>query len=274
MTSESCPSRGIQGPCHFKVKSCSMFNKDYEVYKEEVDKDNRWLFLNKEGKAFSDKAYIDLENYIREDEENPKKGQVLWRAKYDEHPDFKQQYGSDSSSDGFSSDGFRPSRRKLQMRWRLSTKATLKAVKYPGLEFKIKVKAKGTAQRIVRYTRDEEGNLQKHYHDSEHVKKISYKIKNKQTGDTIDKFKIKGLKRDTLKWKCGAFNATKEGGFFFPGPLDVETKPGIDPGFALLMAHVCATEFGPSEIKGDLHPQWHLYEGWDSDGFGSGSGSD
>ena len=39
------------------------------------------------------------------------------------------------------------------------------------------------------------------------------------------------------------------------------------------MAHVCATEFGPSEIKGDLHPQWHLYEGWDSDGFGSGSGS-
>ena len=83
---------------------------------------------------------------------------MLWRAKYDEHPDFKQQYGSDSSSDGFSSDGFRPSRRKLQMRWRLSTKATLKAVKYPGLEFKIKVKAKGTAQRIVRYTRDEEGN--------------------------------------------------------------------------------------------------------------------
>ena len=39
-----------------------MFNKDYEVYKEEVDKDNRWLFLNKEGKAFSDKAYIDLES--------------------------------------------------------------------------------------------------------------------------------------------------------------------------------------------------------------------
>ena len=38
------------------------------------------------------------------------------------------------------------------------------------------MKAKGTAQLIVRYTRDEEGNLQKHYHDSEHVKKISYKI--------------------------------------------------------------------------------------------------
>ena len=72
------------------------------------------------------------------------------------------------------------------------------------MEFKIKVKAKGTAQRIVRYTRDEEGNLQKHYHDLKHVKKISYKIKNKQTGDTIDKFKIKGLKRDTLKWEAAA----------------------------------------------------------------------
>ena len=30
-----------QGPCHFVVESCSMFNKDYEVYKEEKDKDNR-----------------------------------------------------------------------------------------------------------------------------------------------------------------------------------------------------------------------------------------
>ena len=126
MTSESCPSRGKQGPCHFKVKSCSMFNKDYEVYKEEVDKDKLRLFLNKEGKAFSDKAYIDLENYIREDEENPKKGQCSRLPSTTSTPDSHSEYGSDSS-DGFSSDGFRPSRRKLQMRWRLSTKATLKA---------------------------------------------------------------------------------------------------------------------------------------------------
>ena len=67
---------------------------------------------------------------MRNDPDNEKKGEVLWRAKYDEHPDFKQQYQSDSSSDGFSSDGFRPSRRKLQMKWKMETKATIKSVKF------------------------------------------------------------------------------------------------------------------------------------------------
>ena len=154
------------------------YTQDYEVYREEVADNQRWLFLNKEGKAFSDKAYIDLENYVRNDPENEKKGEVLWRAKYDESPDFKQAYNSDSSSDGFSSDGFVPSRRKLQMKWKLETKATIKSVKYKGQEFKIKVKAKGTAQRIVRFHRNEEGELVKTHHDTEKVKKISYKVKN------------------------------------------------------------------------------------------------
>mmetsp|Transcript_1356 Transcript_1356/g.3157 ORF Transcript_1356/g.3157 Transcript_1356/m.3157 type:complete len:284 (+) Transcript_1356:72-923(+) len=265
-----------EGPCHFIVQSCSMFNKDYEVFRDEVDQSQRWLFLNKEGKGNSGKAYIDLENYVRTDEANPKKGEVLWRAKYDEHPDFKQQYGdSDSSSDGFSSDGFRPSRRKLQMKWKLNTKATITSIKYPGQEFKIKVKAKGRAQRVIRFKRDEEGKLVKTYHDTETVKKVSYKIKNNVSGDTVDNFKIKGLSRGgELKWKNAAFKASLEGGFFSRGNTDIYTMGGVDPGFCLLMAHICSTEFGPSEIKGDLHPNWRHYDGWDSDGFGSNSGSD
>ena len=248
--------------------------QDYEVYRTEVADNQRWLFLNKEGKAFSDKAYIDLENYVRTDPENEKKGEVLWRAKYDEHPHFKQEYNSDSSSDGFSSDGFRPSRRKLQMKWKVETKGTIKSVKYPGQEFKIKVKAKGTAQRIVRLRRNEEGELVKTYHDTEKVKKISYKVKNEITGDTIDKFKVKGLSKSDLKWKCGAFKCEKEGGFWGPGNHQVYTMGGVDPGFSLVMAHICATEFAPAEIKKDLHPDWHRFEGYDSDGWGSGSGSD
>ena len=262
-------------PSNPSLPSLVSTKQDYEVFRDEVADNQRWLFLNKEGKAFSDKAYIDLENYIRTDPENEKKGEVLWRAKYDEHPDFKQQYQSDSSSDGFSSDGFRPSRRKLEMKWKLETKATIKSVKYKGQEFKIKVKAKGTAQRIVRFTRNEEGELVKHYHDSEKVKKISYKIKNGNTGDTIDKFKIKGLsKGGELKWKCGAFKAELEGGFWSRGNTEVFTMGGVDPGFSLLMAHICSTEFGPNEIKGDLHPNWPAYDGYDSDAWGSGSGSD
>ena len=249
------------------------------MYKDEKGKDNRWLFLNKEGKAFSNKAKIDLENYVREDTEHPKKGEVLWSAKYDESPSFKQAYRGDSSSDGWSSDGFRPSRRKLRMNWKLETKATLRSVKFGGLKYKIAVKAKGYATRVIRvsYVRDAEtGKARKvtTYVDDEYVKKVSYKIKDADSGDTVDKFKIKGLTKDKLKWKCDAFTASKEGGFFFPGPTIVKVTGAVDPAFCLLMAHICSTEFGPTEIKNDLHPDWHRYDGYDSDGFGSGSGSD
>lgn len=244
-----------------------MFNKDYEVYKDEKGKDNRWLFLNREGKAWSDKSRIDLENYVREDEENPKKGEVLWTAKYDEHPDYKQAYESDSSSDGFSSDGFKPQRRYFKMKFRMETKATIKSVKYKGLKYKIKVKAKGIATRIVRksHIKDEEtGEVREvtSFTDNEYVKKISYKVKDDETGDTVDKFKIKGLTKNELKWKCGAFKATKEGGFFFPGPTEVTTEGPVDPGFCLIMAHICATEFSPDEIKRDFKPKW-----WDCPGY-------
>jgi hypothetical protein len=38
------------------------------------------------------------------------------------------------------------------------------------------------------------------------------------TDETIDKFKIKGLsKGGELKWKCGAFKASLEGGFWSRG---------------------------------------------------------
>jgi hypothetical protein len=66
-----------------------MFNKDYEVYRDAVDENNRWLFINREGKGFFDPTgFIDLENYTRIDPENKKKGQVLWKLKYNEKPHF------------------------------------------------------------------------------------------------------------------------------------------------------------------------------------------
>lgn len=253
-----------------------MFNKDYEVYDSEIAKDKRWLFLNRSGGGFSSEAFIDLENYVRDpDAEDPKKGEVLWKCKYDENPDYRQQYGSDSSSDGFSSSGFRPSRRKLEMRWKMESKATIKSVKNKGQKYKIKVKAKGTAQRIIRFIRNREtGELERHYFDSEEVKKISYKIKDAETGESIDKFSIKGLKDKTKSWKCEAFKADKEGGFFFSSPTKIETRKGVDPGFALLMAHICTSEFHPTEIKKDFHPNWERYDGWNPDAFGNSSGSD
>ena len=118
----------------------------------------------------------------------------------------------------------------------METKATIKSVKYKGLKYKIKVKAKGIATRIVRksHIKDEEtGEVREvtSFTDNEYVKKISYKVKDDETGDTVDKFKIKGLTKNELKWKCGAFKATKEGGFFFPGPTEITTEGPVDPGF-------------------------------------------
>jgi len=248
--------------------------QDYEVFRDTVGTKQRWLFINNvpgEDES-SNKSSIDLENYVRRDAANPKKGEVLWRAKYDEDPHYKQQYDSDSSSDGFSSDGFmNVTSRKLQMKWRLSTKATIKSIKYPGQEFKIKVKAKGWAQRVVSVVYNEEtGAPELEYDDCEKVKKISYKIVNKATGETIDTFKIKGMSRGgALQWKCGAFNSTLEGGWFSRGNTDVLTTGGVDPGFSLLMAHICSSEFGPEEIKADLKPNWMLYfaGGWNPASF-------
>ena len=122
------------------------------------------------------------------------------------------------------------------------------------MKYKIKVKAKGIATRIVRksHIKDEEtGEVREvtSFTDNEYVKKISYKVKDDETGDTVDKFKIKGLTKNELKWKCGAFKATKEGGFFFPGPTEITTEGPVDPGFCLIMAHICATEFSTDEIK-------------------------
>ena len=79
-----------------------MFNKDYEVYREEVGEHNRWLFLNRQGKGFMDPTgYIDLENYVRINPEDKKKGQVLWKLKYNEKPHFDMGVTlDDSESDG------------------------------------------------------------------------------------------------------------------------------------------------------------------------------
>ena len=39
----------------------------------------RWMFLNKTGSWRSGNATIELENYIRRDPENQKKGEVMWK---------------------------------------------------------------------------------------------------------------------------------------------------------------------------------------------------
>ena len=48
------------------------------------------------------------------------------------------------------------------------------------------------------------------------------------------------------------FDAVVKGGFFSKSSVETTTKPGLDPILALLVSHLCATEFSIAEIKSDL----------------------
>ena len=155
------------------VKSCSMFNKDYEVYRESVDPNNRWLFLNRVSKGFFDpNGFIDLENYVRIDPNDKKKGQVLWKSKYNEKPHFDMGMTlDDSESDGESNSTVKNTfamllgrfqqtgdHRFYHMKWRTFSEAKLKSVKIPGGVYDVKIKAKGycTREVTIHRTKDSE----------------------------------------------------------------------------------------------------------------------
>ena len=50
------------------------------------------------------------------------------------------------------------------------------------------------------------------------------------------------------------FTTTIEGGWFSRAAYTTITKAGVDPALALLVAHLCYTEYSVAEIKRDLRP--------------------
>ena len=90
-------------PCTFTVKRLGKFgmSRDYEAYRgaDDPTKENRWLFLNKSGSTWGGKCKIAVENYVRENPDNPKAGQILWEADFEDDPYF-QQYLRDPGTSG------------------------------------------------------------------------------------------------------------------------------------------------------------------------------
>ena len=76
------------------IKKKGWLSHDYLVFDPtkgaELDDTTRFLFLNKSGDWWSGDARIDVENYIRNDPERPKLGQMLWTAKFTDRPTFDQ----------------------------------------------------------------------------------------------------------------------------------------------------------------------------------------
>jgi hypothetical protein len=50
------------------------------------------------------------------------------------------------------------------------------------------------------------------------------------------------------------FTTTIEGGWFKKSAYSTVTKAGVDPALALMIAHLCYTEYSVEEIKRDLRP--------------------
>jgi hypothetical protein len=59
---------------------------------------------------------------------------------------------------------------------------------------------------------------------------------------------------DTCTIDCPLFTTQIQGGWFAKTCYITTTKPGLDPALALLIAHLCYTEYSVAEIKGDLRP--------------------
>ena len=90
-------------PCTFTVQRCgwSGMSRDYQAFRgpDEPVEENRWLFLNKSGSTWGGECKIAVENFIRENPDNPKLGQILWEADFIDSPYF-QQYLRDPMASG------------------------------------------------------------------------------------------------------------------------------------------------------------------------------
>ena len=139
------------------------------------------------------------------------------------------------------------------MKWKMRNKVTLNPVKNQGCAYQLRIKAKGTATRRVRYEVDDEGNRQKKFNDHERVKSISYRLVQKHDGAEGDTWKIYGdLNRGReCHWDNVMYTADEHRGI-----NRVSTKQGSDPSLALLAAHLCATEYDAGAVKNAFRPQW------------------
>ena len=257
------------------LKKQGMFCEDYLVYmanRGELDDTTLYMFLNKTGNWMSSDARIDVENFIRNDPENPKLGQVLWTARFTDSPHFEQHlswgtrrherffgffdgYNSDDD-DGYWGRSHCPHRywNRFLVKWSVRTTVVITPGAGDGARFgppeaaacELRVFAKGTATNWVtrKVTRDEEtGKRDISFIDHKHefVDWIEFQLVHRASGTPWGVWRCQGADRggSDLGWSCPLFNASVEGGWFSGGPTKVKTTEGWDPTLALLVAHLC-----------------------------------
>eukprot|EP00636_Phaeomonas_parva_P001144 CAMPEP_0118882272 /NCGR_PEP_ID=MMETSP1163-20130328/21551_1 /TAXON_ID=124430 /ORGANISM="Phaeomonas parva, Strain CCMP2877" /LENGTH=300 /DNA_ID=CAMNT_0006819267 /DNA_START=62 /DNA_END=964 /DNA_ORIENTATION=- len=281
------PDPDYDGSQTFTIKRLSMFNSDCEALRgHNPDGDNdRWFFLNKSKDSGS--AIIEVENYVRDDEENPKKGQVLWSASFTDRPQFSATpskrigdigsfafdmicgfFTGESPVQEISDDMHYVNKAKARdrgedytriIKWRLQTDATVKAgtrldqFLCGSDPMTLKVYSQGAAVCTYDKQTNEEGHTHWQKDTYEFVDYVDFQLK--KTDDTIvaqwrvtgDSFDQQSAILDTSMFYTNAEDR---------GKVKVTTKEGYDPTLCLLLAHVVNLEYSVDAIKSDFSPSF------------------
>ncbi|RYH17890.1 hypothetical protein EON65_27955 [archaeon] len=264
-------------------------------------KNSVWLWFNKSDLPGGN-VRIDLENFQRgHSSDDPQKGKVLYYATMSERPSF-QHFARVAGAGRESFWGFWKENSYLEpedsyyancskhigqfnhiqnhrimghviAKWQTVTKAEFHdgsqgrgEEKMKGKPIEMEVFAKGTVVRTyLQWTEVDDGRMTTK-HDSftsEFVDRIEYKLtyENKLWTQFCAEGDSNFSNADPTI-ESSLFRTTLEGGWFKRATFATSTKDGVDPALALLISHVCATEYSVAQLKADLRlPLPHGFPG-------------
>ena len=283
---------GEMEPIKGSIKSKMMgMSEDYNAVNEAGQP---WFFINKTGSFFgSGNCIVELENFkTGSNPEKPKKGEVLWTAKFNQTPRFDQMIkpktgaykryapafqsllagdfqaafraAGSSGMDQEDSAYFQRMGRSFNdggpyrvIKWQLNTSAQI----VPGTrgraygEHRLDVWSSGTAICDYDY---KDGRY--HKNEAEFVDTLSFNLVQCSTNQSIAAWYVPmdmtsrygSTSANDVFQDTAVFTVSQKGGWF--ATPEVATKPNFDPTFALVVAYLCSKEYSPKAIMQDLKP--------------------
>jgi len=256
--------------CKVLFKKTGMLARDQYIY-QDMDKEKKWLFMDKEGSLFSNPTYV-IENFVRGKNPNKKnEGECLCAAKLEvteaKTYGFSAKEDSDSSEpdSGEWGDGTSTTVETVKMKW----KQVVRVKFYSDRDRKnqiaeVKVKAKGKAKKTTTTvmetvsSTDSEGNT-----TSQEVERKSVDIQKKVTKVVYNITEMKGEEgklptivlhgkpnkaADKLKWESPVFTAEIDQKGFLSDQIQINTN-WKNPCLGMLMGYIIAKDISPDDIK-------------------------
>lgn len=235
------------------IKPTGMLSRDQYVY-QDMDKEKKWLFLDKDGGIFSNPHYY-LENFVRDEN---KKGKVLCSAKVDITELNKASdgvsYDSDPSDYTDSDDEDDVDVITEKFKWTQKIKIKFYSDREQNTKIaEMKVKAKGKAKKVtvVTTTTNEEGEEEEHQSSTvtKKVKKIIYLMEECEGVDEMPELKMKGKisgNEANLSWESPLFEASIDG-----REVTVTTS-WKNSALGMLAGYICAKELAPQDIADNV----------------------